>query len=196
MSIIELDLGSTGPRPRGKDAGHGAALTLFDNLVVAPFRIVVDTREQLPYQFANVRGGKGETVVVPTITKTLHSGDYSLEGFEDAFSVERKSLEDLVGSVTHGRDRFEREIQRLNELPGFACVVIEASWHEILHPEESDPTWSNRTRPASVVGTILAWSIRYPRVHWWPVGTRPECERRVFEVCEMFWKEQRKTRVV
>jgi hypothetical protein len=103
----------------------------------------------------------------------------------------------LYGSVTWGRDRFEREIERLNDLAapkqyaaGFAAVVIEATWPEIMDPAEHRPGWENRTEPQSVVGTIVAWSIRYPRVHWWACGGRREAERLTFDLLRKFWQEQ------
>ena len=166
---------------------------------VAPFRIVIDTREQLPYRFDNLG------VIVPTLTAALHSGDYSILGFEDRIAIERKSLTDLYGSCTRGRDRFEREIQRLEELEeealcldlncgcqgfhsSFAAVVIEATWHEVENPMLLDPAWENQTRPESILGTITAWSIRYPRVHWWCCGERRDCEKQIYRTFKAFWK--------
>ena len=158
-------------------------------LVVAPFTIVVDSREQLPYEFGGMEGSAGETVVVPMVVKGLASGDYSIEGMEDRIAVERKSLDDLYGSVTWGRDRFEREIERLAELTGFAAVVIEATWPEIMAPAEYRPGWINQTEPRSVVGTVLTWAMRYPRVHWITAGDRPHAEVITFGILQRFWKE-------
>ena len=54
--------------------------------------IVIDTREQRPLKFS-----------LPTITKTLCTGDYSIEQFEGIIRVERKSLADLAACC--GKDR-------------------------------------------------------------------------------------------
>jgi ERCC4-type nuclease len=123
------------------------------------------------------------------VVKGLATGDYSIDGLEDKIACERKSLDDCYGSVTWQRDRFEREIERLNELPGFAAVVIEATWPEIMTPAEYRPGWENRTEPRSVEGTIIAWSIRYPRVHWWACGGRREAEKLTFGILRKFWME-------
>lgn len=153
-------------------------------LTVCPFSIIVDTREQLPYTF------HGMGVVVPTVSIGLRSGDYSNQGMEDRIAIERKSLDDLYGSTTWGRRRFESEIARLNdEILGFAAVVIEADWREIASPYDHRPGWENKTDPASVVGTINAWSIRYPRVHWIPCGSRREAEVRTFGILQAAYKE-------
>jgi hypothetical protein len=152
-------------------------------LAVLPFTIVVDTREQLPYTFSELG------VVVPTVVRGLHSGDYSVDGMDELIAVERKSLDDCFSSVTWGRRRFELEIGRLNDLPGFACVVIESDWREIVAPAEHRPGWVNRTDPASVVGTINSWGIRYPRVHWIACGSRREAEVRTFQILQAAWRE-------
>ena len=63
---------------------------------------IIDTREQLPLELP-----------LRSITDTLPTGDYSVSGFEDLICVERKSLPDLIGCMTSGRTRFERELQRM-----------------------------------------------------------------------------------
>jgi ERCC4-type nuclease len=45
-------------------------------------------------------------------------------GLEEDFAVERKSLPDLFGSLTSGRDRFRRELQRLLAYPFRRLLVI------------------------------------------------------------------------
>lgn len=68
-----------------------------------PPRILVDTREQRPLVFTRL----------PSRVATLRTGDYSAEGMETEFCVERKSIDDLVGSVTADRPRFFRELERM-----------------------------------------------------------------------------------
>lgn len=165
-------------------------------MVVSPFAIVIDSREQLPYTFSGIHGHEpNEIVAVQTVVRGLESGDYSIDGFEDRIAIERKSLEDLYGSVTWGRKRFEAEIGRLNDLGGqvgFAAVAIEADWREIANPAEHVIGWTNETNPASVVGTIDAWSVRYPRVAWLACGSRRGSELRAFGLLSSAWKEWNK----
>ena len=160
-----------------------APVNVWPTVAVCPFTIIIDTREQLPYHFDSLG------LFVPVSHRALVIGDYSIQGAENFIAIERKSLADLYGSVTHGRDRFEREIQRLDAMCKFAAVSIEATWAEIADPESQDPAWDNQTRPESVLGTIAAWSIRYPQVHWWPVGTRAGCELQIFRTFKMWWKD-------
>lgn len=73
--------------------------------------IVCDTREQLPLWTKGV------------VRKKLDVGDYSLPGFEDKVSIERKSLSDLFGTLGKGHKRFKRELERAKDYDYFAVVV-------------------------------------------------------------------------
>jgi len=139
---------------------------------------------------------QNKPLAVRTVTKGLRSGDYSIDGLEDRIAVERKSLDDLYGSVTWGRKRFEAEIERMDSLgisdaAAFFAVVIEATWPEIVNPAAYRPGWENRTDPRSVEGTIVAWSMRYKNVHWWPCGDRRGAECRTFAMLRRFWENER-----
>lgn len=100
----------------------------------APFLILIDSREQHPYQFqgliSDARQGR-RPITVRQEVRGLPTGDYSLEGCEAQIAVERKSAADLFHTLGQGRDRFERELVRLADLP-VAAVVVEAEWSEIL----------------------------------------------------------------
>ena len=68
--------------------------------------IIQDTREGLPLDFSGFRG-------VKTIRKGLKTGDYSLDGYEDQWVIERKAVNDLVGTLIGSHSRFLREIDRM-----------------------------------------------------------------------------------
>lgn len=82
--------------------------------------VLIDTREQLPLPIA-----------YPTMRGTLTSGDYSFVGGEHLFSVERKSIADLIQSLTSERERFTRELERLRGYP-FARLLVIGSEADIL----------------------------------------------------------------
>ncbi|ELY47335.1 ERCC4 domain-containing protein [Natronorubrum sulfidifaciens] len=111
-------------------------------MTVSEYTIVRDSREKKPYSF------DGYDVV----TKKLDTGDYTVEGYEDVFAVERKSLSDLLKSITWDRDRFKNEIVRADELLGFV-VVIEADVQTVLNWN-----YDRKVHPNSVMGTIENWS--------------------------------------
>jgi ERCC4-type nuclease len=86
----------------------------------AEITVVADSREQRPWTFAS-----------PTIIRGLPVGDYSIAGLETAIAIERKSLTDFVGSITFGRARFWRELEKLAAYTHRA-VIVEASTADVL----------------------------------------------------------------
>jgi DNA excision repair protein ERCC-4 len=159
----------------------------LDNMF--PVCVLVDTREQKFFTFRNISadGGKskpGTKLVVLTRTVSLTSGDYSLDGHADKIAVERKSKADLFGTVGQGRERFERELARLNEMT-YAAVIVEAEWSEIL----TNPPDHSCLSPKSIYRSVIAWQQRFPRVHWWFCPGRDAAERTTFRVLERYWKE-------
>lgn len=67
--------------------------------------VVIDTREQEPYGF--------NPDMVRPVRRALPAGDYSIDGLEETIAVERKTLDDFVGTVMRARGRFYRELRRL-----------------------------------------------------------------------------------
>ena len=93
--------------------------------------IIIDWREQEPYSF-----------IVPTVCKKLDAGDYSVEGYENRIAVERKSLSDFIGTLVRGRSRFYKELNKLKYYD-HSCVVVEASFRDILEGRYRSAQWSN-----------------------------------------------------
>lgn len=134
--------------------------------------LIVDTREQKPYIFK-----------LPMIQKALKTGDYSVEGYEDLVAIERKSLDDFIGCVTTSRDRFKRELERGNDLKRF-FVVIECNVDDIIKGKY----WS-KVSPESVIGSIIAWSIRY-NAKFIFTGNRTASQYLVLNILDKFIKEE------
>lgn len=100
----------------------------------SPYTIIVDTREQNPYQFTgHTCNSKRQyrPLIVRTIVDTLTTGDYSLDGFQDRITIERKSLTDAYGTFSANRDRFERELLRMAKFEN-SHLVVEADWPTLL----------------------------------------------------------------
>lgn len=155
--------------------------------LTVPFTIVIDSREQTPFAFAGLRADARQqyrSLVVPTVVRGLGQGDYSIVGHEDRIACERKSLSDLFGTLGQGRERFERELHRLQALE-WACVVIEAPWRTIL----SDPPEHSSLNPKTVFRSVVAWQQRFPGVHWWACEDRRMAEVVTFRVLERWWKD-------
>ena len=93
--------------------------------------------------------------MTPTRTATLATGDYSIAGAESLIAIERKSLDDLIGSLTSGRERFERELHRGKALDYFA-IVIEARLSDL-----SNGRYQSKMNPRAAIQSLLAFSVRY-----------------------------------
>ncbi len=124
-------------------------------------RIAIDNREQLAYSF----DGYDCTVEA----STLGTGDYSIIGFEDKIAVERKSIDDLLGCLTSGRERFEKELARARSLDRFA-VVVESSFEDLAKGQ-----YRSAMKPHAACQSVITWQIRYgtPFVF---AGSRKACE--------------------
>lgn len=110
--------------------------------------ILVDSREQMPL---DIRAYPVEVVGLPV-------GDYGIKGFSGwenpQFIIERKSLSDLIGSLTQGRERFLREVEKLREFR-FAAIVIEAYESEILRWD-----YESKATPQSILQSLAAIQVR------------------------------------
>jgi ERCC4-type nuclease len=103
--------------------------------------VLIDTREQRPYAFPGA------------LRKTLATADYSVAGLEDVIAIERKALNDFLNCISRERDRFERELQRLQGFP-YRALVVEASLADILRA-------CGGLHPNSIIGTIASWMMKY-----------------------------------
>lgn len=154
--------------------------------LACPFTVAIDSREQRPYSFkgllSDARQGR-RPLVVQTATVALSQGDYSIVGCETEIAIERKSLADLYHTLGQERERFQRELERLNSLR-WAAVVVESDWAEVLAPQER-----SRLLPKSVYRSILAWSQRFPGAHWFLLPGRRLAEITTFRLLERWWRD-------
>jgi DNA excision repair protein ERCC-4 len=141
----------------------------------AHLRIIRDSREQNGFAFADYPA----TVEV----ETLASGDYSLQGFENRIGIERKSLSDLLASISTERPRFERELARLR---GFDCaaVVVEEPAHALRSGR-----YRSQMDPAAAWQSVIALSMRY-RVPFFWAENRADAERICFDCLRHFQRDR------
>lgn len=86
-------------------------------------KIVIDTREQQPWTFSH-----------PTVVRKLDVGDYSLSGYEDEVTIERKSSPNELLTNMGGRDwpRFLRELKTLCTDYEYRCIICEFTLKQLL----------------------------------------------------------------
>ena len=109
-------------------------------------RIIIDTREQCPLDLS--------LYDCTTESGTLYVGDYAPAGLESLVAVERKSLPDLVASLTSGRERFAHEMERSRGVA--LAIVIEGSLSQVRRHE-----YRSKAKPHALLQSMLSWSIRY-----------------------------------
>jgi len=91
--------------------------------------ILVDTREQNPFDFSRFEGW-----FAGVEKRALKLGDYSIAGLEDHCVVERKDLADLVHSLTTERSVFVNRLRLMGHHP-HRLLVITAALSEVKSPQ-------------------------------------------------------------
>ena len=108
--------------------------------------IVTDTREQL-------------LLWNNTARYKLDFGDYSIVGHESLFSIERKSLPDLLQTLTSGHKRFKQELQRASVARYFA-IVVDGSYTK-MRTKDYPNAWRSRIKGKQVTDIANALRVKY-----------------------------------
>lgn len=145
------------PRTR-KQARPGVRTPTARAAGIAELEIVVDSHEQYPYRFAGRQ--------VRTVKRALPCGDYgtTMDGRLVA-AVERKSVTDLVASLTSGKLRYA--LAELNTLPR-AAVVVEDRYSALFKLD--------RVRPSQIADGLAELQVRWPGTPIVFCETRPLSE--------------------
>lgn len=114
--------------------------------------VVIDTREKKPLEFPHLQA----------VSDTMQTGDYGLQGLPD-FCVERKSIADMVNSLTGERERFWRELERLRAMQsrGFARLLIIGTAREL-----AALLATRNVKISQVMGSLAAIDARFVPVVW------------------------------
>ena len=129
--------------------------------MIPPLHIIIDSREQSPWSW--------DPNDATTEIAGLSAGDYALASDTEQpkrrgqlrpvrFAVERKSLEDFLGTISTGWERFNRELTRMEAFPArvvivegdFADVCFSERGGEIIPPPHNHP----QLRPSFVARRI------------------------------------------
>jgi len=157
----------------------------FSTVKIPKPTVLIDSREPERFAYTFERIGKWFSGFA---RKALKTGDYSLEEWEDEITIERKTLDDLVGSVMPpNRERFIGECERM---AGFKrkAIVVEASLEEV-----KSPYMISAAHPNAVVGTLFAIQERWDIPIIW-AGNRELAEETVAHILSKFhalrWLEE------
>lgn len=129
-----------------KQARPGVVLPSARAQALAELTVLVDSHERYAWRFAHQQAR--------TEVRPLPAGDYGVElDGELVAAVERKSLADLVGTLTGGRMRYL--LADLARLP-HAAVVVEDRYSQVFELD--------RVRPAVVADGLAECQVAYPQV--------------------------------
>ena len=131
-------------------------------------KILVDTREQLPWFKAQ--------------RATLCVGDYTTDKLKNKFHIERKSLQDLYGTLTSGNNRFKYELFRAAYHSIIIEVYIEGTYEDFIN--KRFPKGNERKFTTDGLIRMVATFERkyFLKFHWFPSREQAKkaCEKRLF----------------
>jgi ERCC4-type nuclease len=111
-------------------------------------KFICDTREPWPHPWADHLPDEC------TIERgTMETGDWCVAGQEDGVVIERKTASDFLGTITTGRERFEKELRRARLDCRELIIMVEASLAVVLAK-------SGGMSEASLLGTVASFARR------------------------------------
>ena len=134
------------------------------------FRVIIDTREQKPLDFDRF-----------TMVK-LDYGDYKLYNDTSEVYFERKSLPDLIGTLSEF-DRFDRELARAQTK---LTIVVECGFEKSLHFDNDAVYKKTKVTPSFIFRRVRELIQKYPNIQFLFVNGRGESVR----VMEKIFKNQ------
>lgn len=145
--------------------------------VAEDYHIQIDTREQKPFLFK----GKREP-----IREKLDYGDYRLFNTKNEVIFERKSLPDLIGTLSSGYVRFEKELARIND---YLIILVEEPLNNALYFLNRPHVYSKtRITPEYIFHNIRHLIQHHENIQFLFVNGRYECVRSMDVI---FGSEQR-----
>lgn len=130
------------------------------------FVIAQDTREQNPLVFKDIK----------VVSQKLDFGDYvpMRENYAGIY-IERKSLADLVSTISLGLNRFKSELNRAKETGGYLVVVVEDTIKNALQFDKKIPSGSKiKATPDFIFHRIRELMRDYKNVQFLFVNGREE----------------------
>lgn len=170
-----------------------------------PFTVLMDSQEKAPFTFQGLRADSQHDyrplIVQPQFTYLGPSmGDYSIRGYmpnrkdnpdKPRVSVERKSIDDCIGTVlgfVERRARFERELAQLAEME-CSCVVVEGTMDAVIAAVQQEGKKTREQNQKTLFRSWVAFMQDY-RVPWFFCDSRRLAEVTCYRWLERFWRKQ------
>lgn len=176
---------------------------------INPFTILIDSNESDPFNFSGMKcdaNRQNRPLVVKTRWKSLGRypnslGDYCIEGMEGKCHIERKSVEDLQGTLlgwpkldedgnpmrgSGRRERFEKELENLQKIQS-AAVVVEGTMSDVLSNLKDYGKKTVQVQGKILFRSVVAMQQDY-LIPWFLCDGRRAAEVTAFRFLERFWR--------
>lgn len=145
-------------------ASIGGQVALVDNAITEAFTILIDQQEKQPWTFQGFKQD-GTPIIQPIEWRSLGPtrGDYSVAGLERHVHVERKSIEDALGTfLSHGErgDRWTATLEFLAEIPS-GHIVVEGTRSACVNAIEPRGKRSKTALANELVNKVISWHRKY-----------------------------------
>ena len=113
---------------------------------MSKYTVIKDTREQDGWFFSSYDKCEGMEI------GTLHTGDYTLKGYEDIVCVERKaSVSEIAMNLGRKKKPFQEEIERMKDFH-FSFLILEFDMNDVLKYPEGSRVPKNARSKVKVTG--------------------------------------------
>ena len=133
--------------------------------------IYIDSREQKPLDIEDF----------PTEIRGLKFGDYCLNDRKKTKNtyIERKSVPDLIGTLSSGLERFKNEINRAAEEDAYMVILVERKLNDCLAFNKLKHVYKKNTRvtPDFIFHNIRDLIQEFSHIQFLFVDGRKECTR-------------------
>ncbi len=151
------------------------------------FCLVIDTRESGKYLFQKPPKG------LITVRDKLDAGDYSIRGFEDRITIERKHILDFYeclikertnkrGVKRGGRERFTRELKLMQQYE-WSRILIHGTEKEVLDPASIGSGMHKNSVRSSIVSIEVKLGIPF-----YYAATKKDAERFILDRLLKYWR--------
>ena len=146
-----------------------------------PFTIIIDTREQQPWEFG----------LHITAKKKLDTGDYSIEGLQHLLAIERKkSVSEIANNISESR--FRDVLERLNKIP-YKFMLFEFDLEDVYNfPVGSDipkKLWDKiRISPKYLLKYITEVQLNYD-IHVVYCGCAEDAEKMAVSIMKRVYEK-------
>lgn len=108
------------------------------------------------------------------------TADYTIEGGEQEIAIERKTLVDILGTLSlakddagnRKRDRFEKEIKRMQGIRQ-TFIVVEAPLERVL---QTGLAIKGQISKILLLRAIIRLKMKYPQTRWYFATNREQAE--------------------